>query len=380
VESLEVRILHIVTVVDDAASYGGPLTVAVNQCRELIRRGHDARILAGWAGAGAAPVHLEGVPAHLFRVRNVLPGMRFSGLFSPSLAAWLRRNARTFDAAHVHLARDLVPLCAGVLLRRAGVPYVTQTHGMVVPDARPHAKAIDRALTLGVVRGAATRFVLTDAEEAALDELLGVPGTTVRLANGIEIPAQPGVPTEPLDVLFMARLHPRKRVMDFARAAEALIGEGHDATFSVVGPDDGDLPHLIRFLATHPHLDGRLRYEGPLPHDKALERLSRAGIYVLPSVDEPFPMTLLEALAFGVPSVCTSSCGVAATLVAENAAVVAPPGATHIQAAVRVLLDDPSRRIELSGRARTAASCAFSAEQVAEQLLVAYGRRPKVAA
>ena len=84
------RILHVVTLVDDASSYGGPLTVAVNQCRELRRRGHDARILAGWSGRGTPPDELEGVPAQLFPVRSVVPGMRFSGLFSPALVAWLR--------------------------------------------------------------------------------------------------------------------------------------------------------------------------------------------------------------------------------------------------------------------------------------------------
>src|SRR4051812_45446721 len=134
------RILHVVTLVDDRSSYGGPLTVAVNQCRELRRLGHDARILAGWAGLGNPPIELEGVPAHLFRVRSVVPGMRFSGLLSLSMLTWLHRNATTFDVAHLHAARDLVPLAAGTLLRKAGVPYATQTHGMVLPDRRASAR------------------------------------------------------------------------------------------------------------------------------------------------------------------------------------------------------------------------------------------------
>ena len=67
------RILHVVTLVDDKSSYGGPLTVAVNQCQELRRRGHDAQILAGWRGKGNPPDEVEGVPAHLFESTSSSP-------------------------------------------------------------------------------------------------------------------------------------------------------------------------------------------------------------------------------------------------------------------------------------------------------------------
>jgi glycosyltransferase involved in cell wall biosynthesis len=375
-----VRILHVVTLVDDASSYGGPLTVAVNQCRELRRRGHDARILAGWKGNGAPPTEIEAVPAHLFPVRTVIPGMRFSGLFSAPMVAWLHRNARTFDVAHLHFARDLVPLSAGAVLRRARLPYVTQTHGMVVPDRRPHARAIDAALTLRLLRDARTRFALTDAEATAMDALLGATRTTERLHNGVEIPDTARQETDPPDVLFMARLHPRKRVMDFAEAARTLLEEGHDATFSIVGSDDGDLPKLLQFLAANPTLKGRLRYEGALPHTEALKRLQRAGIYTLPSVDEPFPMTLLEALAHGVPSICTNSCGIAADLRRHGAALVVRPGATDIAAAERRLLANAHERARLSAAGPSAVAAEFGATVVGDRLLTSYGRRAGVAA
>jgi glycosyltransferase involved in cell wall biosynthesis len=367
-----VRILHVVTLVDDASSYGGPLTVAVNQCRELRRRGHDARILAGWKGNGTPPTEIETVPAHLFPVRTVIPGMRFSGLFSAPMVAWLHRNARTFDVAHLHFARDLVPLSAGAVLRRARLPYVTQTHGMVVPDRRPHARAIDAALTLRLLRDARTRFALTDAEATAMDSLLGATRTTERLHNGVEIPDTARQETDPPDVLFMARLHPRKRVMDFAEAARTLLEEGHDATFSIVGSDDGDLPKLLQFLAANPTLKGRLRYEGALPHTEALKRLQRAGIYALPSVDEPFPMTLLEALAHGVPSICTDSCGLASDLAETRAAMVVQAGAEGTTGAVRRLLTDASERARLSSSGRAAARETYAASTVADLLTRAY--------
>jgi len=373
------RILHVVTLVDDRSSYGGPLTVAVNQCNELRRRGHDARILAGWAGKGRAPTSIEGVPAHLFRVRSFVPGTRFSGLLSMKMLNWLRCNAKTFDVAHLHTARDLVPLSAGQLLRFSRVRYTTQTHGMVLPDGRRSAKIIDRLLTLRVLRNAVARFVLTDVETAALADLLGAHSLTIQLPNGITVQESPRTPTQPPDVLFMARLHPRKHVLDFALAALTLIKEGHDVRFSVVGPDEGDLPALQGFIGLNPLLDGRLHYEGPMAHGDAMPRLRRASMFVLPSVDEPFPMTLLEALAVGTPAICTTSCGVAKDLQASNAAMVIAPGAEPLVVALRLLIEDPALQLSLSLAGQQAARAGYSMHAVGNRLLAAYTQTARVA-
>jgi glycosyltransferase involved in cell wall biosynthesis len=372
------RILHVVTLVDDNSSYGGPLTVAINQCRELIRRGHDAQIVAGWKGTGSIPSHLEGVPAHLFRVRNVIPGMRFSGLFSLSMMIWLWRYANRFHVAHVHVARDLVPLLAGRVLRRTRVAYTTQTHGMITPDDRAAARVIDGLLTLPVLRHAKARFVLTDAEDEALTQLLGPRPSTIRLPNGIAVHDHKRVPSERPDVLFMARLHPRKRVLDFAHAAHKLIDEGLNVQFSVVGPDDGDLPELQHFIEEHPSMGNQFRYEGSLPHDDAVSRLGAAAIFVLPSVDEPFPMTLLEAIAVGTPAICTVSCGVASDLAADGAALVIEPGSRELTDAVRGLLDDGDRRASMSVTARETARTRYSMQVVGNRLLMTYQQEDKV--
>lgn len=365
--------LHVLTLIDAESSYGGPTSVALGQCRELIRRGHRAEIVAGWRGEGLPPDELEGVPVHLFPVRRVLPVGRFSGLLAPALIAWVRRHARDYDLGHVHLARDLVPLTAAGVLAAAGVPYVTQTHGMVMPDPRRSAVVTDRALTLPVLRRARHRLTLTDREEAGLRTLLG-PGVPLeRLPNGIEIPSDvrpadlPGAGGVP-DVLFLARLHPRKRVLDFARAATMLIDEGVRAQFSVVGPDDGELASLRDLIHARPAWTAAIRYEGALAHTDAVRRIAGCSVYVLPSVDEPFPMTLLEALSLGRPAVCTSTCGIAPVLLERGAAVVIDEGAEHLAKTLRSMLDDPAGLADLSVRAAATAREVFSIEAVGGRL------------
>lgn len=374
------RILHVVTLVDDQGSYGGAITIAVNQCIELRRRGHDARIAGGWRGEGRPPEHLEGVPAHLFRVRTLAPGMGFSGLFAPALPRWTRDHVGSFDIAHLHLARDLVPLSVAAVLRRAEVPFVVQTHGALQPSRGIRTRLLDRGLTRDTLLAARHIFALTPDERDAVARVSGTAHGISLLRNGVVLPERvPATDDDgPVDVLFLSRLHPNRRVLAFAAAAERLVADGVDATFSIVGPDGGDLRALRRFIAERPALHERLRYEGALPHDRAVERLRRADLYVLPSIeDQAYPMGLLEAMAAGVPSICTTECGLAGTLAREQAAIVANPTDDAVYGAMRRLLVDRAARARLSARAAATAASVFSMTAVAEILEEEYalGRR-----
>ena len=53
------------TQADTDGAYGGPLTVAVAQCRASIAAGHSAQLVAGWVADPPAPAMLDGVPARL---------------------------------------------------------------------------------------------------------------------------------------------------------------------------------------------------------------------------------------------------------------------------------------------------------------------------
>ncbi|MDQ1288428.1 MAG: hypothetical protein QG622_1993 [Actinomycetota bacterium] len=365
------RILHIVTLVDDSVSYGGAVTMAVNQCIELRRRGHDARIAGGWRGEGRPPERLEGVPAHLFRVRPVAPGMGFSGLFALALLRWAEENTASFDVVHLHLARDLVPLSVGGVLRRVGAPYVVQTHGALAPSNGVLARVLDHRFTRDTLLAARHIFTLTLDERDAVARVSGTAEGISLLRSGIVLPER--VPATrhdgPADVLFLSRLHPDRRVMAFAAAAERLVADGVDATFSVVGPDGGDLRTLRRFIAEHRNLAGRLRYEGALPHGRAVERLRHADLFVFPSVErQACPMSLLEAMAAGVPSICTTECSLAGTVAREQAAIVANPTDDALFGAMRRLLVDRAARARLSARAAATAASVFSMTAVAEAL------------
>ncbi|MCC2034057.1 glycosyltransferase [Microbacterium allomyrinae] len=357
------------TYISEDGAFGGPVAVAAGHAEELARRGHQVDLLAGWDGK--ARLSIPGVNVGLFRARKVAPGL--SGLTSIGLLSYLRAHAADYDAIHVHMGRDLVTLPAALLALSKGRRVFLQTHGMVMPDNRALAKAFDAALTRRALGRADSVFVLTDAE---FDGVTAVAGETVtpviaRIPNGV---ATRGVSAErdvdPPVVLFLARLHPRKRVLAFAEAARELSESGVRATFRVIGPDEGDLAAFLAYKSEH-RLN-QLEYAGAIASGAAVEELSKATVYVLPSFGEVFPMTVLESFAAGTPVILTDECAIAPDLTARGCIEPTTGEPRDIARAITQLLDSSDRRAALVEAANDALTDWLAIGAVADRLEEAY--------
>lgn len=353
------RILHVVTLISEDGAYGGPARVALNQAEALAELGHRITVVA--AGSGPPPT-AGAVDIQLFRPRTLVPRTGFAGLAAPGMLRWIAQHSGSFDVAHIHLARDLVTLPAAGLCRYRGLPIVVQTHGMVDASEQLLAIPIDAIATRPILRRAETVFYLTERERS---DLVGVAGPDLQLAelvNGVPRLSEKGVGPD-LEVLFMARLHPRKRAGLFVEMAEQLVREHETATFVLVGPDAGAGSAIAR--RTGP----RIRWDGPCAPELTAERMRAAEIYVLPSVDEPYPMSVLEAMAVGLPVVVTESCGLATDIARIGCGIVVPSDALEpLIEAVRLLLHDSNLRVDMGRRGRDAARSEFGTQAVAQRL------------
>jgi glycosyltransferase involved in cell wall biosynthesis len=230
---------------------------------------------------------------------------------------------------------------------------------------------MDLLFTRRLLQGASRRFVLTRQEGDDLRAILGPGAATERLMNGVPKASQRAHPSEKKEVLFCARLHTRKRPVSFVEVADELTRRGLGATFSLVGPDEGELAAVLKAIREH-RLEQVVRYDGALNYGEVLDRMRRASVYLLPAVDEPFPMSLLEALSVGLPSVCTTSCGVADMLRKRKAAMVSDESVEGMANAVQQVLDDELLRDALMVNAEKAVAEVFSMEAVINQLEKAY--------
>jgi glycosyltransferase involved in cell wall biosynthesis len=366
-------VLHVVPLVGPGGEFGGPVSVAEEDARELSARGHTVTVAGLRLGPHSVPAGLSAAQWRTFPARRIVPRTGMLGMTNLHFVRFLLFSARGYDVWHLHAGRDLVSLAALAVARLRHVPFVAQTHGMVRPRTRLSARLFDAAF-LRLLRRAAVVLYLTDGEQAELRQMLGS-GTQLRfLSNGLrELPAadrhEPG--SSARRVMFLARLHPVKRATAFAEAAAVLRDRGVDAEFVVHGPDQGDLAAL-RATIRRLRLEGVVRYGGPLNHDEAVAALSGADAYVLPSTIDWMPMSLLEALGMGVPSVCTDGCGLAPVLRDTGAAVVTDGSVEALADAVQSILGDPATAARLSAAGRRLVRDRFSISSVARDLETVY--------
>ncbi|MVU77317.1 glycosyltransferase [Nocardia sp. ET3-3] len=361
------RILHLVTLVSPEGAYGGPVRVAFNQAAEFLGRGDDVIVAGAARGYDTPPARVGNVPVRLFPARTLVPATGFAGLGAPGLWRWVRRHGRGFDIVHIHLGRDLVTLPAALAVRHAGTPYVVQPHGMITPSSHPLAAPLDAAWTRKVLRDARAVCFLTPAEH---DDLTAVAGPGLRLTrvdNGV--PAYPhataaGTP----EVLFAARLHARKQPLAFVEMAKALLANGTVANFTLVGPDEGEGPAVRAALGADP----RLRWLGPLDPARVPERMADAAVFVLPSLREPYPMAVLEAMAVGLPVVIPPDCGLAPLVERTGSGIVTGSAPTELAAAVRSLLADRERATAMGERGRRAVATELGMARIGDRLRELY--------
>lgn len=346
------RIVHVATLISPHGEYGGPVRVACRQVEELRHRGHQAILTGSHKGfqAATAPQEFDGAPVRLFRAYNPLPTLGFATTIAPGLFAWFLRNRKNFDVVHIHLARDLVTLPIAWLCAMFRIPYVLQTHGMIVPSPRLLARILDAIAVKRVLHSAKAILHLRPVEADEIEAVAGRSLPTVQVPNGLPTPpSAPAPQPEHPAVLFLARLHPRKQPMAFVEAARQLHAHHPEVDFTLLGPDEGEGDHVTQAIATTP-LSGRLQWNGPVEPTSVTEAISKCSVFVLPSRNEPFPMSVLEAMACGRPVVINHDCGLAPLVQEYGAGIVCDRSGPELAEAVDQLLKDADRRDRM-GRA-----------------------------
>jgi glycosyltransferase involved in cell wall biosynthesis len=190
------------------------------------------------------------------------------------------------------------------------------------------------------------------------------------------LPAAPGDPEAALArlkvprpyILSVGTLEPRKNLVRLVRAYRRVAGSGVPHALVLAGPLGWHRQPLLRELALAGPgdivLTGRVTGEDL----DALYRL--ADLFVYPAVYEGFGLPVLEAMARGVPTVCSNTTSLPE--VAGDAAVGVHPGSIReIAAGIQQVLDDAdlAARLRAAGPARAER---FSWDEAARLTLQVY--------
>ncbi len=180
---------------------------------------------------------------------------------------------------------------------------------------------------------------------------LGLQGRLAVVPNMIDVDdirrsASSGAPAIPVRsgsgpvIVSVGRLSPEKSMIDCVDACRILVDKGRSPRWYLVGEGD-ERPRIERAISSA-RLSGHMVLLGKIPEAHAT--LAAADVLVHPSRVESFALTVLEALALGIPSVVARSMGPSEYLVDGRDALVVDPGGDSLAAGVERLLDDDRLR------------------------------------
>ena len=304
------KILQLVHTLDP--SVGGVATSVLALSRGLARRGHkiDIVVLDDPSATWIANVDLT--------VHALSSGLT-SYRYSRALLPWLREHGGDYDRVIVNGIWQYLSFAAWRRYAGSSIPYHVFPHGMLDPwfkETFP-LKHLKKWLywpwaEYRVLRDAAG--VIFSSEEERLQAR-----KSFRLYRAREKVSPLGVEASPIlpnakseflsrysqlqntrNLLFLGRLHPKKGC-DILLDAFARLSSRESTSLILAGPDQIGWEKDLRRQVESLNLTDRVVFTGMLQGVMKQGALASADALVLPSHQENFGISVVEALAAGVP-------------------------------------------------------------------------------
>lgn len=167
-------------------------------------------------------------------------------------------------------------------------------------------------------------------------------------------------------VLFLGRLGKRKGVYDLVNAAAQVAKTAED--FQLLLGGDGELDR-VQALAKQLGIGDRVKLLGWVQGEEKERHLTSSMIFVLPSYHEGLPMSMLEAMAAGLPIISTQIGGIPEAVTDGVEGFLIEPGEIEALAdRINRLLNDPDLAQRMGMAARRKVETTFSTNAIFPRL------------
>lgn len=375
--SVLMAILHVIHSVDPRS--GGPSNALRGIVRAQLDRGHQVAVLATeiqsaepWDARGRYVERMHEDASFAGADVSILParGRRRPWSrwgHSPACVRELRSRFRDAqrrpDVVHIHGIFSHVTTSAARLAHQARIPYVLRPAGGLDAwclDSKNAAvkRMLLRLLVETDMRRAAILHAMSPAEKQVLARWK--PEGDVRcIPHGVNVPSN-------LDelrsefcrrytqaegrrcILFLGRLHAKKRPEVLVEALDRLQAEFPDALLVIAGHDDGQ-EKVLRTAVSERRLDDSVLFTGFLTGTLKAGAYAAAEVFALPSRDENFGVSVIEAMAHGAAVVVTNGVGAHVHVDQSGCGVTTRDDVASITLGLQTLLRASSREIGRRG-------------------------------
>lgn len=298
------KVAHVVASIAEEAS--GPSYTVPSLCNALAAQGCDTRLLT------VGPAKRE-VTSGVLHLRSRQDFARVPGASQLRLSRGLARQiglaAQAGCVLHAHglwLMPNVYPAAAA---HAAGVPFVLSPRGMLGAAALRFSSRQKRLMWTALQGAAARRvdcFHATSEEEFEDIRRCGLTQPVAIIPNGIDVFGEMPTlkPGARRILLYLGRLHPKKGLDRLLDAWAHVEREMPEWDLMIAGPSERGYEDALKAQAERLGLQ-HVNFVGPRYGADKTALYRAASLFVLPTLNENFGMTVAEALSLGVPVLST---------------------------------------------------------------------------
>lgn len=388
--SRAIRILFVVPYYKPAYIYGGPVRSIPALCEGLSRLGCAVTVFTTNANGDSEldvdtriPCLMNGVKVCYFPLKKS-PFL----FYSPALKQACVEQIRAFDLVYIFSCWTYPFIPATRAAVKAGIPFVISPRtafmratwqGKFLKKITYHL-LFERSL---INRASALHY--TSQLEIEQSRWLRLRGKPVVVPNPVDISEfavlprrgsfreRHGIAADEKVLLFLGRVEPRKGLDLAIRAFGRIASSCGPARFVIVGPEEDAHVRELKDVADSLGVAGRVTFTGMLAGPERLAVFRDADLFVLTSLGENFAMSVVEAMAAGLPVLVTDMVGVAPDVAAHGAGLVVPRGEQAVASAIERLLSSEELRRTCGEAGKRLAQTAYAPDAIARLWLDQFG-------
>lgn len=303
---------------------------------------YNSVMLSGWAGAAGIKyvVSPHGM-LDAWALRNSSWKKKIAGML------YEKRNLNSADCVHALTTKEANDIKAYGI----GSDICVVPNGVDVPEDRrkvPRSK-FNEGMRAGEVQGSRLRGQMYGDHESGRNKIL----------------------------LYIGRLHPKKGLESLLQAW-ALAGDQVSSAgawrLMIAGWDDGGHEQRLRSMVAELGLENEVSFAGPVYGDVKDELLRKANAFILPSLSEGLPVSVLEAWAYGLPVLMTRECNLPDGFEAGAAIEVEPGRDGVLHGLTRLALMSEEDMMAMGRRGRKLVEDNYSWGDVTGRMIAVYKR------
>ena len=330
-------------------------------------------------------IEYKGVPVRFFsRFSPPIHGIS-EYAFSLDFTQWIYGNIENYNLVEIHSFFSYVCSFSAMIARWKSIPYIINPHGQLLPWVIAQKRLKKNIYTLLIERqnlnnSAAIRCTSIQEEQNVRDFRITAP--TFILPIGVQFPdlvfdsksslrRKYNLSRSSKIILFVSRFHPKKR-LDFLLKVLKKI-EGYRNFYAIfAGSGEVDYVQYIEKLIISLGLEDRVILTGFVTGIEKKLLFQGADIFALPTFGENFGMSIVEAMAYGLPIVTTPEAQISSDIIIENAGLVVPGEQDKWVKAMEQLLSSSELREQMGENGTTLFKRKFASDIVNPKLATVY--------